>query len=157
MQQVCVLGGGSFGTALAQLCARQGQRVVMWMRNPARAEAINKDHRNPDALADFALSWKINATTDLQAAVERADWIIVAIPSQVVRSVLEGVRGQLPEVPIVLACKGLETGSLMTMHEVVLDVLGPAWEDRVLALSGPSFAREIMEEHPTAVVLAGHD
>jgi glycerol-3-phosphate dehydrogenase (NAD(P)+) len=137
MQEVCILGAGAFGTALAQLCARQGQRVTLWMRNADRAAAINKDHRNPDRLSEFPLSWKITATTDLEAAVERADWMIIAIPSQVVRPTLRPLAGRL--------------------REVVLDVLGADWAPRVLALSGPSFAREIMEEHPTAVVLACQD
>ncbi len=154
MQQVCVLGGGSFGTALAQHCAKQGQRVTMWMRNGERAACINKDHRNPDYLSDFSISWKINATTDLAAAVERADWMLVAIPSQVMRDVLVRLKEQIGEIPIVLACKGIENSTLMTMHEVVTDVLGEAYGKRTLALSGPSFAREIMEEHPTAVALA---
>ena len=157
MEHVCVLGGGSFGTALAQLCARQGQRVTQWMRNAQRAETINRDHRNPDYLGEFALSWKITATTDLAAAVERADWLIVAVPSQVVRGVFEQLRPHLSAMPIVLACKGIETESLMTMHEVIQDVLGDEWAGRILALSGPSFAREIMQEHPTAVVLACSD
>ena len=129
----------------------------MWMRSAERAEAINKDHKNPDYLADFSLSWKINATTDLVAAVERADWMIVAIPSQVMRGVLTQLKEHIGPIPIVLACKGIENKTLMTMHEVVADVLGEEAAPRTLALSGPSFAREILQEHPTAVVLACTD
>lgn len=155
MEEVTVLGGGSFGTALAQLCARQGQRVNLWMRNQERAEAINKQHHNPDYLSAYQLSWKIKATTDLLGAIEPAHWLIVAVPSSAVRNLMAQLRGHLTKIPIVLACKGIEEDTLMTMHEVVLDVLGADWEPYVLALSGPSFAQELMEEQPTAVVLAG--
>ena len=157
MQRICVLGGGSFGTALAQLCARQGQRVTMWMRNEVRAEIISKQHKNPDYLSDFELSWKIDATANLQRALAGADWVLVALPSQVVRGILEKAKDWIPQVPMVIAAKGIETDSLLTMVEVVIDVLGETWADRTLALSGPSFAREIMQEHPTAVVIAGKD
>jgi glycerol-3-phosphate dehydrogenase (NAD(P)+) len=157
MDQVCVLGAGSFGTALAQLCARQGQRVVMWMRSAERAKAINRTHKNPDALSDFELSWKISATSELPKALDGAEWVIVAVPSHSVREVLGAAAPHLRASAIVMAAKGIENESLMTMVDVAVDVLGPEWRERVLALSGPSFAREIMQEHPTAVVLACKD
>ena len=151
---VTVLGGGSFGTALAQLAARQGQNVRLWMRSSTRAEAINTQHRNPDYLREFELSQKILATADLYDALIDTDWIIVATPSHALRGLLEKAVEFIPPVPMVLAAKGIENDSLMTLDEVVCDVLGHAWEPRILALSGPSFAREIVQLYPTAVVLA---
>ncbi len=153
-ETVTVLGGGSFGTALAQLAARQGQNVRLWMRSSTRAEAINTQHRNPDYLREFELSQKILATADLYDALIDTDWIIVATPSHALRGLLEKAVEFIPPVPMVLAAKGIENDSLMTLDEVVCDVLGHAWEPRILALSGPSFAREIVQLYPTAVVLA---
>ena len=153
-KNVAVLGGGSFGTALAQLASRHGQDVRLWMGNETRVCAINDHHRNPDYLSEFELSDRIIATADLKEAVDGADWIIVAIPSHALRSVLGEMRDFIPTVPMVLAAKGIENDTLMTLDEVVCDVLGHGWESRTLALSGPSFAKEIMELCPTAVVLA---
>lgn len=157
MKTVCVLGGGSFGTALAELLARQGQHVRWWMRDAACVEAVARDRRNPDYLSEFELSERIQPTTELAGALAGVEWIVVAVPSPAVRSVLTAARPLLGEVPLVLACKGIEASTLMTMDEVVADVLGDAWHDRTLALSGPSFAREIMQRQPTAVVLACKD
>lgn len=156
MQNVTVLGGGSFATALAQLCARCGQQVVMVTRSQARADHINHHHQNPDYLSHYTLSWKLRATSDLGKAMATADWLIIATPSHAVRDGMEKLAEVVGEntFPIVLACKGLETATLMTMAEVVVDVLGDPWHDRVMALSGPSFAEELMQEQPTAVVLA---
>jgi len=153
---VGVLGAGSFGTALAQLCARQGERVTLWMRSAERAHAINHGHRNPDYLSEFDLSWKITATDDLHRAVD-VDWLIVALPSQAVRSTLASLAAELRPMPLVLAAKGIENDTLMTMAEVVADVLGAERSAKTLALSGPSFAKEIVQERPTAVVLACRD
>jgi glycerol-3-phosphate dehydrogenase (NAD(P)+) len=147
--RVTVLGAGSYGTALAQLLQDQGQQVTLWTRNVRRAEAIARTRRNPDSLSEFVLS--VGATSDLHAAVASADWIVVALPSHAVRSVLGAAR---PVVPLVLACKGLENETLLTPDGVARAVLGTV---PTLILSGPSFAREIMLHHPTAVVLACTD
>jgi glycerol-3-phosphate dehydrogenase (NAD(P)+) len=157
MKRVAVLGGGSFGTALAQLAARQGQTVRLWMRDSAQARAINETRHNPRYLSDFELHENIRATSDEQEALEGADWVMVAVPSQAVRSCLMEAKKYLGPVPLVLAAKGIETETLMTMDEVVHDVLGKDWENRTLAMSGPSFAKEIIQGMPTAVVMACSD
>ncbi len=154
MKHVAVLGGGSFGTALAQLCARCGLKVKLWMRSEVRAAHINAEHRNPDYLSDFELSHNLSASTDIEDVVVHSDWIIVAVPSHAVRDTMKLARNRLKKQPVVLACKGIENETIMTMQEVVLDVLGADWNENVMALSGPSFAKEIMAEQPTAVVLA---
>ena len=153
-KKVTVFGGGSFGTALAELCARQDQEVVLWMRDEAQAKAINETRHNPRYLSDYALHAGIRATADLNEALATPDWVIIAIPSQVVRSLLERCKERMPDVPLVLAAKGIENGTLKTMEEVVTDVLGDGWDDRTLAMSGPSFAKEIVQGLPTAVVVA---
>ena len=156
-KKVTVLGGGSFGTALAELCACQGQEVCLWMRNEEQAQAINTTHRNPRYLSSYELNSGIRATTDLAEAMKEPDWIIIAIPSQAVREFLERVQETIPKVPLVLAAKGIENGTLKTMDEVVEDVLGESWKNRTMALSGPSFAKEIVQGLPTSVVIACRD
>ena len=157
LKTVAVLGGGSFGTALAQLAAREGQKVRLWMRDSKQAEAINETRHNPRYLSDFELHENIAGTTDMEQALVGADWVMVAGPSQAVRSCLTEAKKFVGDVPLVLAAKGIENETLMTMDEVVHDVLGDEWKDRTLAMSGPSFAKEIIQGMPTAVVLACTD
>lgn len=155
--RIAVLGGGSFGTALAALMGRRGAEVRYWMRDAERVDHLRRTRHNPDYLSEFELDANVTPTTDLGAAIGDADWIIIAIPSQAVRSLLQQMKPWLRAQPIVLAAKGIENDTLMTLDEVVIDVLGPEWADRTLALSGPSFAREVMLGYPTAVVLACRD
>lgn len=157
MQRVTVLGSGSFGTALAQLFARQGQTVRLWSRHAAQAAAINLSRRNPEYLSEFVLLPAITATASLAEALQDSEWVVVALPSHALRATLTAAKPHLRLQPLVIGTKGIEHETLMTMDEVAIDVLGEAWQDRVLALSGPSFAREIMAEQPTAVVLACRD
>ena len=157
LKTVAVLGGGSFGTALAQLAAREGQKVRLWMRDSKQAEAINETRHNPRYLSDFELHENIAGTTDMEQALVGADWVMVAVPSQAVRSCLTEAKKFVGAVLLVLAAKGIENETLMTMDEVVHDVLGDDWKDRTLAMSGPSFAKEIIQGMPTAVVLACTD
>ena len=127
---------------------------MLWVRRTEQAEAINSTRRNPQYLSDFELNPLLKATSSLDDALKDADWVIVAVPSQALRSVLELCATAISGKPIVLAAKGIERGSLMTMEEVAIDVLGEEHRPRLMALSGPSFAREIMLGYPTAVVVA---
>lgn len=154
MKRVAVLGGGSFGTALAQLAARQGQRVNLWMRDAVQAQAINSERHNPRYLSEFELHENIHATANLEEALDQAQWLMVAVPSQALRGCLTLAKPYLKKMPLVLAAKGIENETLMTMDEVVLDVLGSEWAPLTLAMSGPSFAKEIIQGMPTAVVIA---
>jgi glycerol-3-phosphate dehydrogenase (NAD(P)+) len=157
MKEICVLGGGSFGTALAHLCAQNGHRVRLWMRDPAKAATINQTRRNPRYLKEFDLHPGVFATADLDAAWSGAQLLVCAIPSFSVRERFTVLAQNVPRVPIVLATKGLEADSLMTMQEVLLDVLGQERLSTIMALSGPSFSKEVMLGQPTAVSLACPD
>jgi glycerol-3-phosphate dehydrogenase (NAD(P)+) len=157
MRTVAVLGGGSFGTALAELTARRGFGVRLWMRDGEAVRALNRTHKNPRYLSQFELHRSVVATDDLKGAVSDAAWVLVAVPSHSMRGVLTSARGALGSAPIVLAAKGIENETLMTMDEVATDTLGAAVRARLLTLSGPSFAREIVAGQPTAVVLACAD
>ncbi|MEE2962134.1 MAG: NAD(P)H-dependent glycerol-3-phosphate dehydrogenase [Myxococcota bacterium] len=151
---ISVLGAGSFGTALADVCSHLGHSVLMWSQRPEIAQSINARHENPKYFPDLTLHKNLRASTDYDEACAFGDWIIVALPSHALRKNLKLMDCSSPK-PLILACKGLEKDSLYTMHEVALDVLGPQWRSSVVALSGPSFARELLEKRPTALVVAG--
>lgn len=157
MQRVCILGGGSFGTAISDLLARQGYDVHLWVRDASVAHHMQQHRRNPRYLSEFTLHENILPTSDLRAALTQAEWVVSTLPSHALRPILEETAPWFPNVPLVLGSKGIESNTLFTCAEIAADVLGHHWENQILALSGPSFAREIMLQHPTAVVLACTD
>ena len=151
--RMTVLGGGSWGTALAHLMAEKGIEVTLLVRNAGQAEAVNQRHENPRYLPGLPLSPALKADTDPQNALRGADICLLAIPCQFMRQALEALTPRIPaRSALVCASKGVEIGSLKRMSEVTADVL-PAWAGRYAILSGPSFAREVIEGKPTAVAL----
>ncbi|MGH7675978.1 MAG: NAD(P)H-dependent glycerol-3-phosphate dehydrogenase, partial [Gemmatimonadales bacterium] len=156
MSRVAVVGGGSWGTALADLLARKGLPVTIWAREPEVVEAINRQHVNAVFLPGAALAPSLVATGDLPAAVRGADVVVSAAPSHAVRAVMTRAAPAMGERALVVSVsKGLEAESLKTMSRVVADVLGPRAVPAVL--SGPSFAQEVHQRQPTAVVAAAAD
>jgi glycerol-3-phosphate dehydrogenase (NAD(P)+) len=129
--------------------------VKIWSRRADVAEAINRDHRNPRYLNEYTLSSRIEATTELGEALAGRELVIVAVPSQSLREVMELAGPHLaPGTIVVSAVKGIEYETGLTMHGVLEDVLEPEHHPRLVALSGPSFAKEIAERQPTVVTLA---
>jgi glycerol-3-phosphate dehydrogenase len=154
---VAVLGAGSFGTALATLAARKGHVVRLYMRNAAQAEAINATRRNPRRFPTHELPAGITAHADVGAACDGAELIIHAVPAQATPAFLRAHRDVIPgDVPIVCTSKGIVADTLQLMSEAIPEALQrPADRPQPVAfLSGPSFAKEIMEGHPMAVVVA---
>ena len=157
-RRVAVIGSGSWGTSLALVAARNRHDVMMWAREPEVADSITRSHRNPFYLSEFELPENISATTSVEASLEDADFVIMVVPSHAFREVLGSMRPHLkPETVIVGATKGVETGSLMRMSEVARSVLGESFEPRFVALSGPSFAHEVAQGDPTALVAASRE
>jgi glycerol-3-phosphate dehydrogenase (NAD(P)+) len=153
---ICVAGGGSWGTALAHHLAGRGHDVTLWLRDSRRSQAINAKHENPRYLAGYPLRKSLAATTD-PAALAR-EIIVSAIPCQELRAWLNAHKNRFAEGTILVnAAKGMETGTLALGHTVAGDVLGRPAGRGYAALSGPSFAAEVMKELPTAVVLASRD
>jgi len=151
---VGVLGAGSFGTCLAMLCGREHE-VRLWARDPAIADAINRNHRNPRYLKETVLPPGVRATSNLAEAVAGRELVICAVPSHGVREVMTQAAPHMPEDAIVVSTvKGIELGSWMRMDQVLSDVLAPAFHPRLVFLSGPSFAGEIADQQPTAVTVA---
>jgi glycerol-3-phosphate dehydrogenase (NAD+) len=155
-RKVCVMGGGSFGTAIATLLARNksvGLDVVILVRSKLDAAAINDTHRNAKYLPLYELPLSVRATVDPAEALSNANFIIHAVPVQSSRSFLLGVKEHIDSLtPLLCLSKGLEVGSCQMMSEVISTVLG---QNQPLAvLSGPTFAMELMEGLPTAIVAA---
>jgi glycerol-3-phosphate dehydrogenase (NAD(P)+) len=156
MKRTAVLGAGAWGTALAKVLADKGEDVTLFARRAELAEDLERTGLNERYLPGVRLPSTLRATADLERALDGASLVIVAVPSDSMRSVAEDFIPHLgPSAMVVSATKGIENGSLMLMREVLVDVGGPALERRLLVLSGPSFARELAHGLPTAVVVAG--
>ncbi len=155
MIRVCVFGSGSWGTALAQLCATRGYRVIQWVREEEVAEAVNRRRENPLFLPGIPLSERISATRDEREALEGADLVLLVVPSQFMRDMILRIRHLLPtEVPIVCCSKGIEKQSLELMSEVLVGELPGKYHPYLACLSGPSFAKEVALGKPANVTVA---
>ncbi len=154
MTRVAVVGAGSWGTALANHLASKGDDVTLWAYEPEVVAEINQRHRNDLFLPEAPLAPSLRATGDLAAAVRGAGMVLAVPPSHAMRSVMTGAAPLLtPGTIVVSASKGLESPGLKRMTEVLGEVL-PAGVAAV-ALSGPTFAREVYEGQPTAATVAG--
>ena len=152
--EVVVLGAGSWGTAMAAMCARRVP-TTLWARRPELAAAIAGEGRNADYLPDLRLPERLRATADLADAVGNADVVVMAVPSHGFRGVLADARPHLPAgVPIVSLTKGVEQGTLARMTEVIAEE-APAHPFAVL--TGPNLVGEIVAGYPTASVVAATD
>jgi glycerol-3-phosphate dehydrogenase (NAD(P)+) len=154
MAAVAMLGAGSWGTALAIHLARLGHDVRLWARNADLVAEVERDrvHRSHK---EVALPATLAATTDLPAACRDADAVVVACPSHAVRAMADTFQSHArPTALVVSTAKGVETDSRMTMSAVLEHVLNDELAARVSVLSGPSFAREVALEMPTAVTAA---
>jgi glycerol-3-phosphate dehydrogenase (NAD(P)+) len=150
--RIGVIGGGSFGTALAKLLAELDHEVVMWCHNPEVARLVTDRHENSVYLSGVALPETIRATAGIEEAVAQRQLLVAVSPSHVMREVMTQARAHVTGLPyVVSAAKGVEEGSLKRMSEVLVDVFGEAFRGRIAALSGPSFAREVAAGMPTAV------
>ena len=155
MTAIGVLGAGSWGTTLADLLARKGHAVRLWAFEPEVVEAVNSRHENPVFLPGCELAKGLRAFADAVEVVQGADVVVSVSPSHVVRDVVSRVASSVLEGTLVVsATKGLEPDSLLLMSEVLELTLPGA---RVTALSGPSFALEVFQQQPTAVVAAARE
>lgn len=158
MKRIAVIGAGSWGTALAIVAARAGHEVQLWSRNASVVESINRDRVNPTYLTDVSVPDAVRATEDIADAVNGAELVILAAPSQATRKILESITAQLrPEMIMVSATKGIESETGKRMSQVVAEVIPKTSRPRFVCLSGPSFAKEVVADHPTAVVAASDD
>jgi len=149
-----VIGDGAMGTAIACLLAGRGLPVTLWSAFPDYAAVLRTTRRNPKFLPDVPLPESIRIA-DNPSAVGDADLVVLAVPTQFLRPVLERVSDHLPDESLyVSVAKGLETDSLLRVDEIAADVLGPV---RFVALSGPSHAEEVARNLPATLVAASTD
>ncbi len=153
-QPIAVLGGGSFGTAVANLLAGNGHRVTQWMRDPEQAEAIRINRENPRYLKGIKVLEGVEPVTDLHATLQDSQLVFVALPSSALRGVLTPHVDLLAGKMLVSLTKGIEADTFKLMSEILQDI-APA--SRIGVLSGPNLAREIAEHALTATVVASED
>jgi glycerol-3-phosphate dehydrogenase (NAD(P)+) len=155
--RAAVLGAGSWGTTFAKVLADAGCSVALHARRPELVETIARTQENADYLPGVRLPAAVRATVDPAEALDGADVVVLAVPSQTLRGNLAGWAPLLPpEASLLSLMKGVELGTTKRMSEVICEVTG-AGADRVAALSGPNLAREIAEEQPSATVIACAD
>jgi glycerol-3-phosphate dehydrogenase (NAD(P)+) len=154
MTAAAVLGAGSWGTAFAKVLADAGTDVTIWARRESVAAAIREYGTNPDYLPAVRLPERVTATSDAGQAINGADLVVLAVPSQTLRGNMAGWATFLaPDATLVSLMKGVELGTTKRMSEVIVETAGvPA--DRVAVVSGPNLAAEIAAEQPAATVVA---
>jgi glycerol-3-phosphate dehydrogenase (NAD(P)+) len=152
--KVAVIGGGSWGTALARLATQNGHAVSLWAYEEEVVRSLAQ-FENTLYLSGIPLPKTIVPSQDMGIVLDAARCVIFAVPAQHARSILQQMAPHLgPKVPIISATKGIEIESLLLMHDVIREGLKRETIDRIAILSGPSFARETALDQPTAVTLA---
>jgi len=153
--KVAVVGAGSWGTALATVLSKKHHDVCLWAFESEVAEQINEGRENISYLPGIELPENLRSTAELATAIEGSEVVLSVSPAQVVGSVMAEAAPHIDDKALIVsASKGIETSTLRRMDEVLSDVLSPAQLDGFAVLSGPSFAREVASEVPTAVVAA---
>ena len=156
--KVAVIGSGSWGTALAMQLGRAGNDVRLWDHRPERAAQTEADRENRRYLPGFRLPDSVHVFSDMAAVLDGVGLVVEVIPSQSVREVMTLAAPMIsPDAIVCCASKGIESGTLMTMEEVLMEVFPATMHSRISYLAGPSFAKEVAAGMPTTVVIAGRD
>ncbi|MCU0586491.1 MAG: NAD(P)-binding domain-containing protein, partial [Desulfobacterales bacterium] len=155
--RIGVVGGGSWGTTLANLLAEKGFRVDLWVFEAEVAEQIRTVGENRTFLPGVKLSSNLSASTDLAGTVAGKELVAVVVPSHVIRRTTSAMAAALgPGTVVVSASKGIENRTHLTMTGVLKETLGVA-DNRIGVLSGPSFAAEVARRMPTTVTVASRN
>ena len=155
INKITVLGGGSFGTAIANMIASNHHRVTLWMRNSERAEHCRQQRENPEYLPGYRLDDNLDITDDMAAALAGADMVFFSVPSKSFREVVQEAATLLrPGAFAISTAKGIEEGSFRLMSEILAEELD---SPRIGVISGPNLAREIAKGEITATVIASED
>lgn len=153
--KVAVLGGGSFGTVLANIVAEKGYDSRLWLRNAERAAEINEQHCNSAYLPGFMLNANLKATTDLADAIRNANFVLMSVPSKSCREVAQIVARHIaPDAILVSTTKGIDEPGFHLMSQVLAEVMP---KQRLGVLSGPNLAKEIAQRQLTGSVIASRD
>lgn len=152
--KIAVLGAGAFGTAMACVAARKGNKVLLWGRDPSICDEINTSNTNSKYLGDTILPKSIQASNNLQTVLSSATTILLAVPAQTISSIAQDIKKQIsPETNIVLCAKGIDQKTGLLPSQTIAQTLPYA---NISALSGPSFASDIAKGLPTAITLASN-
>lgn len=155
MHKIAVLGGGSFGTAIANMVANNGFPVTLWVRDPIQAKEMADSHENSRYLPGYQLSESLNISTSIETALTGADSVFFVVPSKAFRDVARQVKPYLAENSMVVsAAKGIEAETFKLMSQILVEELEHM---RVGVLSGPNLAQEIINKEITASVVASPD
>jgi glycerol-3-phosphate dehydrogenase (NAD(P)+) len=155
MHSLAIVGGGSWGTALAIVLSPRFERIRLWVYESDLAERMRSGRENHLYLPGFQIPANVEVHSDLGEALARADVVLSVMPSHLVRGVYEQMLPHLDDSMIfVSATKGLENGTLLRSSQVIEEVLAPRFQPRVAVISGPTFAREVARGDPTALVVA---
>jgi glycerol-3-phosphate dehydrogenase (NAD(P)+) len=158
VEDIAVVGAGSYGSCLAMLFGRAGHRVSLWARSEETAATMQQSREAAAYLPGHKLPATVTVTSDLEAAVRDKRFIVGVTPSHGIREVLGRAAQWLdPEAIVINASKGLEDGTLMTIDRVYAEIFPKEIAERATYLSGPTFATEIAAGLPAAIVLAGRD
>lgn len=155
MKSISILGAGSWGSALSLVLLDKGYEVCMWTLNKEQADEINNFHTNKNYLSEVTFPENLNVTTDIKNAVLDKDVLVLAVPSQAIRSVLNQIKDFTSENQIIVnVAKGLEKGTGLRLSQVCKEVLP---NNRFVTLSGPSHAEEVAKNIPTTLVASSTD
>jgi glycerol-3-phosphate dehydrogenase (NAD(P)+) len=158
MNQVSVIGAGSWGMSLAILLAKKGHTIRIWDRNPEILSEIKANHRNPRYLTEFAMPESIVPFFDLQEAVFDSQMIVLVVPCNAIRSVTQEMIPALsPGASLISAAKGLESSTGLRVSQVLKEILPEPLHRGIVVLSGPNLAVELAREIPTTSVVAAED
>ena len=153
MNSVCVLGAGSYGTALAFCLSSNGNKTVLWGRDKQQIELMKRDRNNHRYLPDATFPKELSLESDLQKAIASSHDILVDVPSHAFSDTLQQAKKYLkPEHRVIWATKGLEPETGRLLQYVAVEILGS--DTPIAALSGPTFAKEMVAGHPTAISLS---
>src|SRR5215217_6347397 len=156
MKQIAVIGAGSWGTALAVIAARAGHNVRLWSRNDLVTSSINEQRVNSRYLSATSIPDNVTATDDVEAALQDASLVLLAVPSHAARETLLALTSHLYEAAIIVnVAKGIEIESGKRISEIAKEVVSATHP--FVTLSGPSFAKEVVAGYPTAIVAASKD
>jgi glycerol-3-phosphate dehydrogenase (NAD(P)+) len=155
LHKVAVLGGGSFGTVIANIMANNGHEVCLWLRNAERADEINTQHCNKSYLPDYQLNAALTASTELADAVNGKDIVFMSVPSKSCREVAKELARHIsPNTLLISTTKGIEHDNFKLMSQVLKEEIPSA---NIGVMSGPNLAKEIASQQITGTVIASGD
>jgi len=158
LKNLAIIGAGSWGTALAIVLAPRFEHVCLWVYEKDLADRMRVSRENDVYLPGFQLAAHVKVTSDLAVALEGADVVLSVMPSHLVRRIYDQMLPQIDESMLfVSATKGLENGTLLRASEVIGEVIGARLRPQIAVISGPTFAKEVAQFEPTALVVASRE